>query len=48
MIEVSGPQGRAQGEEAEAEARLHAPLGSVRDTSQKGDPESYGLPSGCR
>jgi hypothetical protein len=40
MIEVSGPQGRAQGEEAEA--RLHELLGSVRDMSQKGDPESYG------
>ena len=40
MIEVSGPQGRAQGEEAEA--RLHELLGSVKDTSQKGDPERYG------
>lgn len=40
MVEVSGPQGRAQGEEAEA--RLHELLGSVRDTSQKGDSESYG------
>ncbi len=39
-IEVTGPQGRAQGEEAEA--RLHALLGSVRDTSQKGDAGTYG------
>ena len=39
-IEVTGPQGKAQGEEAEA--RLHALLGSVRDTSQKGDAGSYG------
>ena len=39
-IEVTGPQGRAQGEEAEA--RLHALLGSVRDTSQKGDASTYG------
>ena len=39
-VEVSGPQGRAQGEEAEA--RLHTLLGSVRDTSQKGDPVTYG------
>lgn len=39
-LEVTGPQGRAQGEEAEA--RLHALLGSVRDTSQKGDAASYG------
>ena len=40
MIEVSGPQGRAQGDEAEA--RLHAMLGSVRDTSQRGDTSTYG------
>lgn len=39
-IEVTGPQGKAQGEEAEA--RLHALFGSVRDTSQKGDTETYG------
>jgi hypothetical protein len=39
-IEITGPQGKAQGEEAEA--RLHALLGSVRDTSQRGDPASYG------
>lgn len=39
-LEVTGPQGRAQGEEAEA--RLHSLLGSVRDTSQKGDTASYG------
>ncbi len=39
-IEVTGPQGKAQGEEAEA--RLHALLGSVRDTSQKGDASTYG------
>lgn len=40
MIEVTGPQGKAQGEEAEA--RLHTLLGSVRDTSQKGDAGTYG------
>lgn len=39
-IEVTDPQGKAQGEEAEA--RLHALLGSVRDTSQKGDAGTYG------
>lgn len=39
-IEVTGPQGRAQDDEAEA--RLHALLGSVRDTSQRGDAASYG------
>lgn len=39
-IEVTGPQGKAQGEEAEA--RLHTLLGSVRDTSQKGDAGTYG------
>ena len=40
MIEVSGPQGRAQGDEAEA--RLHELLGSVRDSSQRGDTASQG------
>jgi hypothetical protein len=39
-IEVTGPEGKAQGEDAEAQ--LHALLGSVRDTSQKGDAASYG------
>lgn len=39
-VEVSGPQGRAQGEEAEA--RLSALLGSVRDTSRGGDVATYG------
>ncbi|KIQ27757.1 AAA family ATPase [Xanthomonas campestris] len=39
-IEVSGPEGRAQGEEAEA--RLNALLGSVRDTSRGGDVATYG------
>lgn len=39
-IEVTGPHGKAQGEDAEA--RLHTLLGSVRDTSQKGDAASYG------
>ena len=39
-IEITGPKGRAQGDEAEA--RLHALLGSVRDTTQRGDPASYG------
>lgn len=39
-IEISGPQGRAQGEEAEA--RLHELLGSVRDSSQRGDTASQG------
>lgn len=39
-IEVTGPQGKAQGEDAEAQ--LHALLGSVRDTSQKGDAATYG------
>ena len=39
-VEVSGPQGRAQGEEAEA--RLNALLGSVRDTSRGGDVATYG------
>lgn len=39
-VETDGPQGRAQGEEAEA--RLNALLGSVRDTSRTGDVASYG------
>lgn len=40
-IEVTGPQGKAQGEEAEA--RLHTLLGSVRDTSRGGgDAETHG------
>ena len=39
-IEVTSPQGRAQGEEAES--RLHSLLGSMRDTSQGGDVASYG------
>ncbi|TCI00716.1 hypothetical protein EJV46_01215 [Roseococcus sp. SYP-B2431] len=39
-VEVIGPQGKAQGDEAEA--RLHILLGSVRDTSQRGDAASYG------
>lgn len=39
-VEVSGPQGRAQGDEAEA--RLNALLGSVRDTSRGGDVATYG------
>jgi uncharacterized protein YhaN len=39
-VEVSGPQGRAQGEEAEA--RLNVLLGSVRDTSRGGDVATYG------
>lgn len=40
MIEVSGPQGRAQGDEAED--RLHALLGSVRDASRGGDASTNG------
>lgn len=39
-VETDGPHGRAQGEEAEA--RLNALLGSVRDTSRTGDVASYG------
>lgn len=39
-VEVSGPEGSAQGEEAEA--RLNALLGSVRDTSRGGDVATYG------
>ncbi|WP_066682691.1 AAA family ATPase [Sphingomonas sp. CCH9-E2] len=40
QVEVSGPQGRAQGEEAEN--RLQALLGFVKDSSQRGDPATYG------
>lgn len=40
LAEVTGPTGRAQGEEAET--RLNALLGSVRDTSRLGDVSSYG------
>lgn len=39
-VEVIGPQGRAQGEEAET--RLNALLGSVKDSSRGGDVASYG------
>ena len=39
-VETDGPQGRAQGEEAEV--RLNTLLGSVRDTSRQGDVASYG------
>lgn len=39
-LEVSSPQGRAQGDDAEA--RLNALLGSVRDTSRGGDVSTYG------
>lgn len=39
-VEVTGPQGRAQGEEAEV--RLNALLGSVKDNSRGGDVASYG------
>lgn len=39
-VNLSGPQGRAEGEEAEA--RLNALLGSARDTSRSGDVASYG------
>lgn len=39
-IEVTGPQGRAQGEEAES--RLNTLLGSVKDTSRNGDIATYG------
>lgn len=39
-IEITGPQGRAHGDEAES--RLYTLLGSVRDTTQRGDPASYG------
>ncbi len=40
MAEVSSLGSRAQGEEAEN--RLHALLGSVKDTSQRGDPSLHG------
>lgn len=39
-VEVTGPQGRAQGEEAEA--RLNTLLGSIKDNSRGGDVGSYG------
>lgn len=39
-VEVNGPLGRAQGEEAEV--RLNQLLGSVKDTSRAGDIASYG------
>jgi hypothetical protein len=39
-LEISSPQGRAQGDDAEA--RLNALLGSVRDTSRGGDVSTYG------
>ena len=39
-IDVEGPQGRAQGDEAEAV--LNTLLGSVRDTSRAGDVSTYG------
>lgn len=40
QVEVTGPKGRAQGEEAEN--RLQALLGFVKDSSQRGDPATYG------
>ena len=39
-LEITSPQGRAQGDDAEA--RLNALLGSVRDTSRGGDVSTYG------
>lgn len=39
-VEISSPHGRAQGDDAEA--RLNALLGSVRDTSRGGDVSTYG------
>ncbi|CAN7806404.1 AAA family ATPase [Paraburkholderia hospita] len=39
-VDVTGPQGKAQGEEAES--RLNTLLGAVRDTSRGGDVSSYG------
>lgn len=39
-IDVEGPQGRAQGDDAEA--MLNMLLGSVRDTSRAGDVSTYG------
>lgn len=40
LLEITGPQGRAQGDDAEA--RLNTLLGSVRDTSRGGDVSTYG------
>lgn len=40
QVEVTGPQGRTQGEDAEN--RLQALLGFVKDSSQRGDPTTYG------
>lgn len=40
MVEVEGPQGRAQGDEAET--RLHDLLGSVKDARGAGDTANYG------
>ena len=39
-VEIAGPQGRAQGDDAEA--RLNTLLGSIRDTSRFGDVSTYG------
>ncbi|ARR52344.1 hypothetical protein HY78_02155 [Rhizorhabdus wittichii DC-6] len=39
-VEVTGPQGKAEGEDAEA--LLSALLGSIRDTSRGGDISTYG------
>ena len=39
-LEITSPQGRAQGDDAEA--RLNALLGSVRDNSRGGDVSTYG------
>ena len=39
-VEVTGPEGRATGEDAEA--RLNALLGSIKDNSRGGDVASYG------
>ncbi|MEX3960483.1 hypothetical protein [Trinickia sp. EG282A] len=39
-VDVTGPQGRAQGEEAES--RLNTLLGAIRDTSRGGDVSTYG------
>ncbi len=39
-LEISGPQGRAQGDDAEA--RLNTLFGSIRDTSRGGDVSTYG------
>src|SRR3546814_17380223 len=40
QVEVTGPQGRAQGEEDEN--RLQALQGFVKDSSQRGDQATYG------